>query len=342
LLSKAKAAGSLFVCSPFCITLFSSFACVMRCSRRTTEQLFLATQAGNVQQVVALLDRKATVNITDSNGITPLHHAISLGNEALVQELLKRHADVNAATTQCDPPLHWVAVGGHVRLAHILIEHKADVNCIHDNTALAVATYHKHEALALQLIDSGADFTIETTGYAGGPLLHRAIRAGFKRLVLELLERRADPCALDRWNHSTLGLACSESGNDDIAVALLQHGAQFDHVCGLSPLGFAVINGCQRAAYEMLDRGAHGLDQVPLSIALERGHSQFVLQLIDRRADVNYKYLRETPLHVAARRGDQNLVLELISRQADINICDVCRQPRNSPRANSVLPDDHY
>ncbi len=65
------------------------------------ENLIEATQQGNADRVIEILDRESGLcNGKDATGATPLHYAALNGHRQLVQLLVQRGANVNATDDQ--------------------------------------------------------------------------------------------------------------------------------------------------------------------------------------------------------------------------------------------------
>lgn len=88
--------------------------------------LMLAAIKGNLEQVQALIRRKAQVN---KPGWTPLHYAASSTSDrspAIVSLLLEHHAYIDASSPNGSTPLMLAAMYGDARSTDILLEAGAD------------------------------------------------------------------------------------------------------------------------------------------------------------------------------------------------------------------------
>ncbi|CAI9113739.1 OLC1v1014405C1 [Oldenlandia corymbosa var. corymbosa] len=74
--------------------------------------LHLACQTADVGMVELLLQHGANINVSDSRGRTPLHHAIIRGRTAIAKLLLNRGADLQAADKEGKTPLQLVEESG--------------------------------------------------------------------------------------------------------------------------------------------------------------------------------------------------------------------------------------
>jgi ankyrin repeat protein len=101
-----------------------------------------------------LLANKAEVNVRDSRGQSPLHHAVIIDDKDMVGLLLFNKADVNAKAIYDLTPLHLAAGHGHKAVAESLLANKAEVNAkLADGSTplrLAVAKGHKDVAKLLR------------------------------------------------------------------------------------------------------------------------------------------------------------------------------------------------
>jgi ankyrin repeat protein len=71
--------------------------------------LHRASEAGNLSQVVALLEQGAKINIEDDDWKTPLHLAAQSGEKAVLQYLLKMGASVHGEDSYHQQALHLAA-----------------------------------------------------------------------------------------------------------------------------------------------------------------------------------------------------------------------------------------
>jgi ankyrin repeat protein len=69
---------------------------------------------------VALIDQGADVNVTESDGWTPLHYVCRNGNAEVVKALLKKDADVHVKDSHGWTPLYYVCKLGHNNIAAML------------------------------------------------------------------------------------------------------------------------------------------------------------------------------------------------------------------------------
>lgn len=86
---------------------------------------------GHLEMVEFLLANKATFNVRDDKGLTPLHMAADYDHVDVAKWLLDHGADVNARDKQGRTPLHlaaWDNVNGSQDIVDLLLARNADVN----------------------------------------------------------------------------------------------------------------------------------------------------------------------------------------------------------------------
>ncbi|KAK4032090.1 ankyrin repeat-containing domain protein [Parachaetomium inaequale] len=130
--------------------------------------LHMAAQKGHNGIVCLLLEQDVDCNEGDSEGLTPLMHAVIGGFQDVAGSLLARGARVGATDGQDRSALHWAVVHRREALLRLLLEHWAG--------------------------DGGGDERGVVDGYDadGKTPLHAAIEAGFEAGVHVLLEFGAD------------------------------------------------------------------------------------------------------------------------------------------------------
>lgn len=152
-----------------------------------------------------------------------------MGKESLVKWFLEHGADPNSHGSKNECPLDTAASGCYLGSVKLLLEHGAKLD---DSNALhAVAGSREDDSACIEmmayLLDQGADINAlehqgnpeyreRRKGQAFGTALHRAAQKGKKERVRFLLERGADPSAL---NSQGIDVAGWVTENDEEGVA---------------------------------------------------------------------------------------------------------------------------
>lgn len=130
--------------------------------------LFDGITRGETALVEYMLKKRANVNATNIDGMSPLHLVSDL---KLAQLLIINGADVNAKNRIGSTPLHWAISRELFDIAKLLIEYGADIDAQDNNgnTPLHFSVL-KDDRLTLLLIRSGANVNI-TNKMGTTPLL---------------------------------------------------------------------------------------------------------------------------------------------------------------------------
>lgn len=153
-------------------------------------------------QLMVSNNNPAELNALDSNGWTPLHHAVFGDNRVYLELLLAYGADVYAPTNE----------DGTLR------DYAADFKDQY-TTALHLAVRAGNLACAVILINAGAN--VNAQDWNGTTPLHEAAYRGQRACVEMLLERDAE-CTLVTHHHQTADCLAAQAGHHDIAKLLRQ------------------------------------------------------------------------------------------------------------------------
>ncbi len=271
------------------------------------EKFYSAIRDNNLPQMHALLDQKASANVADNHGITPLMYAAEVGSVDAMRVLIDHGADVNAQNDFGSTALMWsVSDPSKVRL---LLDHGAQVNLTarSGRTALIIAAFTNPSDEVVRL------------------LLAKGAKVG-------VMDRRQ----VTPMNAATFG-------NDTATVQLLlDAGADIetaDTFIGLTPLMNAAGNRNLKAVKLLLAKGAkvnavsktEGLPKIqtgtvefggwtPLLMAAAFGPPEAVNVLLDAQARIDAQdYRGFTPLMLAVGtdRYDRRTVNMLVAHGAD-------------------------
>jgi uncharacterized protein len=263
----------------------------------------------------------------------PLADAVEQRDAAGVRALLQKGASVNAAQADGTTALHWAAYHDDAETAALLVRAGANVNAVnrYGMPPLAQACINGGGAVVRLLLEAGAG--ANTTLKGGETVLMLAARSGNLGAVNALLARGADLKARERLGQTALMWAAAE-GHTAVVRALIESGADLNATLdsGFTPFFFAVREGhldtvrAFRAAgvdvNKMLQRpesaarrggGGQGFARrapatSPLTLAVENGHFELAIALIDAGADPNDVRTGYTPLHMLSgvRKPDSN------------------------------------
>lgn len=274
---------------------------------KTGDQLLSEIRKGDLALVRSSLAHGANVNARDAKGATALMYAALYGDVEFVNLLLEKGADPNLSNDLGSNALMWAA--GDLGKVRALIAHGANIDARsnYGYTALSVAAASPGNLpTVLLLLDKGADpKAVDKDGV--GPLWLACAR-GDSEIVRELLRRGADPNEKHLKLTETALMWASKMNRPRSVEALLKAGADVN----------------QRSAIRVPAQS--GQQEVGLTSALlwaaPRNDPETVKLLLNAHADPNAVDMRGfTPLMLAVTNEDQNpeTLKLLMGKTADIN-----------------------
>lgn len=236
-----------------------------------------------------------------------------------VQHLLKGGARVDLSHSDGTTPLMMAAKLDEAEICRILMEAGADRKARNKEgqTAADIAMNRGFIALSLSLGGSLPP--------AGTPLhLFAAVKSGNLKEVESAIASGVDVNSRDGERHTPLMLA-AEKGHLDIVRALIKAGADLDAAAekkGATPLLRALWNNHIEAAKVLLEAGAdvHAQDDRALSSAASLGNDDIVRLLLKGGADPNAD--RGAALRYSSGFGHAEVVKTLLEAGADPNVKD--------------------
>ena len=297
-------------------------------------------------------------------------------DKASIRTLLQTGADVNIAQVDGTTALHWAAYNDDAETAELLVKAGANVNAVNNYGVppLAQACINGNAAIVKLLLAAGADANATMKG--GETVLMLAARSGNVEAVKALLARDASTKTRERLGQTALMWAAAE-GHTDVVLELLKAGADINAKLdsGFTPFFFAVregrldtvraflkagidVNAMMQPAEKVPGRAGGGGGGRPdaarapgsnaLSLAVENGHFELAIALVDAGADPNDVRTGFAPLHMMAgvRKPDSSdisdgappigaghlssleFVREIVKRGANVNL----RLPQGAPK----------
>jgi len=293
-------------------------------------------------------------------------------DQSAIRTLLQTGVDVNAPQVDGTTALHWAAYHDDAETVALLLRAKANVNAVnrYGVPPLALACTNGNAAVVKLLLDAGADSNATLSG--GETVLMLAARSGNAEAVKTLLARDARHDARERHGQTALMWAAAE-GNTAVVRALIDAGADIKATLDSSftPFFLAVREGhldtvraflaagidvnapmarpenagrSGAASYiRPVDRGTSAL-----LLAVQNGHFELAIALVDAGANPNDARSGFTPLHTLAwvRKPDSSdnsdpapatgagrltsldFVREIVKRGANVNF----RLPKGAPK----------
>ena len=183
------------------------------------------------QFIALLLQKGADVNQVDSDGFTPLHHAIARSNTALVELLLKHGADVHAVNKHGQTALHLAAARSKLQNVELLLKAGAKIETKdkykHTPLHYAVTSRNVQNDITVRfLLDNKADVHARLPN--GDTPLHVACKKPRLTIICkELLEKGANLDAKNSAGETPL-IASLKAGDPDNVAALVRFGYLLD------------------------------------------------------------------------------------------------------------------
>ena len=302
-----------------------------------------------------------------------LADAVEQREKTSPRTLLQAGADVNAAQVDGTTALHWAAYHDDAETAALLVRAGANVNVVnrYGVPPLAQACTNGNAAIVKLLLEAGADANATMKG--GETVLMLAARSGEAEAVKALLARGANPNSRERLGQTALMWAAA-AGRTAVVRALVEAGADMKATVdsGFTPFFFAVREGhldvvrvflaagvdvnaimqpsenAPRSGRGARRSGPRAPRPSPLLLAVQNGHFELAIALIDAGADPNDVRSGFTPLHLIAgvRKPDSSdisdpaaptgsgrlssleFVREIVKRGANVNF----RVPKGAPK----------
>ena len=244
-------------------------------------------------------------------------------DHSAVRALLAKGADVNAPQVDGTTALHWAAQYDDAEAVALLVKAGANVNAAnrYGVPPLVPASTNGNAAVVRLLLEAGADANAVMKG--GETPLMLAARSGSVEAVKALLVRGAKHDHRESHGQTALMWAAAE-GHAPVMRALIEAGADINATLnsGFTPFLFAVREGRIEAVRLLLERGidvnapirrpetpTEGVTNAvlfrpipkgmtPLMVAVQSGHFELAIALVEAGANPNDMQMGFSPLHI--------------------------------------------
>jgi len=259
--------------------------------------LSMAAKEEQFDIVKYAVERGANVNITDTNGITPLM-AISInGNFEIFEYLMDQGIKVNKKGKNNYTSLIYATKNNHTDIAKSLIEHGADVNVVSgdQDTPIMWASKHNNFEVVSLLLKHGAKKSINVANKEGTTTAIWAAGNNNLRLLKLLKKYGADIHKKDNRGYVPMDFAL-QNNNEKMMLFLIENGLNLEEK-------LAVVK------------------ELPLIWFSYKNNFSLVKALVDRGANVNIKSSDgDTPLMFAVSNDNYEMVRYLINHGANVKV----------------------
>ncbi len=282
-----------------------------------------AVEKNETFEIQAFMAKDVDVNETQVDGMTALHWAAHHNDTTLTKLLIERGANPSAQNRYGVTPLYMACLNGNPATVNALLRAGADPNAAinGDETALMTAARTGDVATVRALIEAGAE--IEAKERKGQTAMMWASHEGHVEVVELLLERGADFQTSLESGFTPFYFAIRE-GHTEVVDLLIAAGANVKGAIyyqgrsakgplkGSSPLMLAVENGHYDLAVHLLDEGADPND-------MRTGYSILHALTWIRKPDIGESASGAPPPKGSGRRNSEQFIRELVARGANVN-----------------------
>lgn len=277
-----------------------------------------------------------------SNAQSPLIEATKNQDSREIENLLRQDSDVNEAHGDGSVALHWAVYRNNNSIARLLLDGGADANSAdsHGVTPLSLAALNANPMQVNLLLDAGAN--VNAARVSGETPLMIASHVGNTEVIELLLAAGADPNATENnKDHTALMMAVAER-HLNAAQLLIDSGSLVNARSknNYTPLLFAAQQGDIPLGRLLLENGADVNESAPdgisgntnarwalipgteasaLMVAIDSGHEEMAIFLLDSGADPKLSGAGRTALHSAVQHQMHTLVKALLDRGANPN-----------------------
>lgn len=201
----------------------------MQESEQQSQDLLIAAQHGNLDQMIGLLNSpNININIQDNKGLTPLHWAIVNNHPKVIQELLNQGASTIIKTTSFlhdndgYTPGHIAVMRGDFVGIQALLTKNDWVNVSNNmgNTPLHFAASAQKPNLKIIKALCKADALVDAPNNRQRTALHMAVFYGHDDTVVQLLHYGAD-ISLETDDYKTVFDIARDQQNAGMELLLL-------------------------------------------------------------------------------------------------------------------------
>lgn len=194
--------------------------------------LHLAVQSQNTDMVKLLLKNRADPLVRDSNGMTPLGHAIIQGSDDILKSLLASQG-VNILASEGKAPftplMLAIKYGKEKTVELLVVEYKANIEAKDENgnTALLRAVENKPNPKIVEILLKAEANVNASNNHRLTPLM-LAVKCGSEKVVGLLLSKNPDieAKAYNGASFETALLIAAKNGFNSIVQSLLDCGAE--------------------------------------------------------------------------------------------------------------------
>ena len=260
------------------------------------------------------------------NGNTALHFSIEAGSENVFKLLIKYKASINIRNYEGNTPLIHSCDFGQYGMFFYMLDSIGETKM--DATKEIGNLKKWSAAVSGDTFDKTANqnklFEKLTAAYIATFI--KSIKEGDAEICNFFLKR--SPClatSIDEETGKTALRIALESGNEDVVCALLNKKVEIHAVSGAgkTPLMLALEAGFTRAACEIINRDVYedvsfknSGHKTALHVAVQYGNLEVVELLLDKKSDPARKDgLKKSPLLYACQSDDPNIFSALFEQQ---------------------------